>query len=44
MLIEKFKISNLMRMASAIQLIGMLIRDFSIINDEFWPMLVGVIL
>ena len=40
----KFKMSTVMRFASLIQLIGMLVRDMSMVHDKFWPLLFGVFL
>jgi len=40
--LAKYQLSTVMRWASLAQFVGMLIRDISILNGEFWPMLVGV--
>jgi len=41
---RRYEMSKVMRIASFFQLAGMLIRDLSIPNDAFWPLLAGVLL
>ena len=38
----RFSLTSVLRFASILQLIGMLIRDCTMINDEFWPMVLGI--
>ena len=39
---SRYEMSTVLRVASGIQLIGMLVRDLTIWNDQFWPLLMGV--
>ena len=38
----RFSLTSVLRVASIVQIIGMLIRDCAMINDEFWPMVLGI--
>ena len=39
---QRFEFATILRIASAFQIVGMLIRDITILNDSFFPMLLGV--
>ena len=38
----RFRLTYVLRIASMLQLIGILIRDCTMINDQFWPMVPGI--